>query len=311
MATRGSRLRGFAWVIAIGVLGLIGGGALFPQLALDAEFARLRFNADAVEHTIDVDGERVVYLEAGSGPTLVLLHGFTGSKENWLPLMPHLVSRWRVIAPDLPGWGDSQRIDGADYGYAAQAERLAKLLPLLDDEPVALVGHSMGGGIAAVLAARHPGLLKKLVLMDAGGALFRENEFGRAVLRGENPFAVSDRASLDRQLGLVFDDPPFVPWPADRALIAHRIADAGFESAVLDSIGRGPDAFLPSREAARITTPTRLLWCRDDRVIDRSAADIYLGLIQGSTFTLLDGCGHMPMMEQPEETTVALEEFLQ
>jgi abhydrolase domain-containing protein 6 len=168
----------------------------------------------------------------------------------------------------------------------------------------------MGGGIAAVLAARHPELVSKLVLMDAGGVLFRENAFGRAVVAGENPFAVSDRASLDRFFRTVFVEPPFVPWPADRALIARRIADAGFETRVLDAIGRGSDAFLPQREAATIRTPTLLLWCRADRVIDVSGADLYRTAIRGSVVALLEGCNHMPMMERPVETAAALKEFL-
>lgn len=293
-----------AGVVALGVV------ASYPQLALDAEFTRLRWQAGATRQLARVHDHTIVALQAGEGPPLVLLHGFTGAKENWLALMPHLAAHHRVLAPDLPGWGESTRRAGADYGYAAQADRIAAWLAQVTDRPVALVGHSMGGGIAAVLAARHPQHVSHLILMDAGGARFRENAFGTAVLRGENPFAVDDRASLDRYLGTVFDAPPFVPWPADRALIARRIADRGFETTVLDQIGRGPDAFLPLREAGRIVVPTLLLWCRADRVIDVSAADLYRDAIRGSVVRLMDGCNHMPMMERPVETAALLEEFL-
>jgi pimeloyl-ACP methyl ester carboxylesterase len=304
------RLRVIGAGLALAGLSLIAVGALWPSLALELEFARLRWLATASEHVIEVDAQRVVHLEAGSGPPLVLLHGFTGSKENWLLLIPHLSARHRVFAPDLPGWGESTRDPGADYGYAAQAERLAAWLTALKLGPVDLVGHSMGGGIAAVLAARHPELVRRLVLMDAGGVRFRENAFARAVLEGANPFAVHDRASLDRYLGTVFDRPPFVPWPADRALIARRIADSDFESEVLQRVGRGDEVFLPEQAAAQIRQPTLLLWCRADQVIDASAAAAYLAAIGAARSVLLDGCNHMPMMEQPESTAQVLEDFL-
>lgn len=304
-------MRALAIAIVVLAVALLVLGAFAPQLALDAEFARLRWKAGAHELDAIAGDHRIIVLEAGKGEDiLVFLHGYTGSKENFLALMPRLAPGKRLLAPDLPGWGESERKPGADYGYAAQAGRIAPWLATLS-KPVVLVGHSMGGGIAALVAARHPELIDKLVLMDAGGVQFDENEFGLAVLRGENPFGVTDRASLDRYLATVFDDPPFVPWPADRALIAMRRAQGEFEQSVLSAIGRGPDSFLPQREAARITAPVLLLWCANDRVIDTSAAHTYRGLLPGSTLAMLQGCNHMPMMEQPRETAKLLEEFLQ
>lgn len=306
---RRRRLRGFAIAIALGVAAVVLLGVFAPGLALDAEFARLRWKAGADEVWGKAADHDVVFVRAGSGDTtLVFIHGYTGSKENFLALMP-LLRGVKLLAPDLPGWGESERKPGADYGYAAQAERVAAWIATLDTR-VVLVGHSMGGGIAALLAARHPELVEKLVLMDASGAKFEQNEFGLAVLRGENPFGVTDRASLDRYLATVFQEPPFVPWPADRALIAQRSAQGAFEQSVLDAIGRGPDAFLPQAEAARITAPVLLLWCVDDRVIDSSAAESWRGTLPQATVAMLQGCNHMPMMEQPRRTAALIEEFI-
>ena len=86
--------------------------------------------------------------------------------------------------------------------------------------------------------------------------------------------------------------------------------DAGFEQSILDRIGRSEDAFLPVREAANIAAPTLLLWCRHDRVIDVSAAQLYADVLPDSRTVLLDGCSHMPLMEQPAATAAAIEEFL-
>lgn len=283
-----------------------------PGLALRAVFAAERRRAHASIASLDAAGHRWRYFEsgaAGDAGTLVLVHGFTGFKENWLPLMRRLYPRHRILAPDLPGWGESERRADADYGYAAQAERLAAFLRATTTAPVALVGHSMGGAVAALLAARHPRLVARLVLMDAAGVRFDDNEFGLAILRGEHPFGVGDRGELRRYLALLFERPPRVPWPASAALVRRRRADADFEQAVLAAL-RGDEAFLPGEEAAKIRVPTLLLWNRDDRVIDASAARLYAERLPDARIVLLDGGGHMPMMERPADTARAIEEFL-
>ncbi|GIX34821.1 MAG: lipase [Lysobacteraceae bacterium] len=304
---RGPRL---GWLLVLAGLGL---GLLWwrPELALEAEFARQRWRADAVEREVEAGGHRWRYLESGSGEPLVLVHGFTGSKENWLPLLPYLEGRFRVLAPDLPGWGESQRIEGADYGYRAQAERLAAFIArVAPGQPVRLVGHSMGGGITALYAGEAPESLQRLVLMDAAGVPFR-NDFARRVEAGEHPFEVIDEAGLERQIELVFRHRPFIPWPADRALIAQRRAQAAFEREVLAQIAGDPlRAFAPAAAAQGIRVPTLLLWCREDRVVDRSAAEGWQQRIRHAQLALLEDCNHMPMMERPRAVARVLVDFL-
>ena len=280
-----------------------------PEWALWGWLAVQRWQAGAVERVVEVDGLRIVQLEAGppDAPLIVLLHGFTGAKEHWLPVMAELAATHRVIAPDLPGWGESQRVAGADYGVLAQAERIGVWLDKLPAPPALLVGHSMGGHIAALVAAQHPRRLQRLALLSAAGVPFETNAFGRAVLDGEHPFAVNDRASLDHYLGLVFTDPPFVPWPVDRALIEQRIADADFERAVLARL-RGSEAFAVQPRLGDIEAPTLLLWCDDDRVIDPSAAAVYAAGLLDSRTRMLSGCGHMPLMADVTATAAALRE---
>lgn len=310
---RRARLR---WIVVVSLafdlLLVIGLLAWRPEWALAAYVAVQRWQAGASERTVEVDGQRLVQLEAGpeSAPLVLLLHGFTGSKENWLPLMAVLSKDHRVIAPDLPGWGESQRLPGADYGVRAQAGRIAAWLDTLPRPPELLVGHSMGGHIAALVAATRPEKVQRLALLSAAGVPFEENAFGRAVLEGGHPFAVEDRTSLDRYLGLVFADPPFVPWPVDRALIRRRIADRDFELAVLASL-RGEERFAVQPLLGQIRAPTLLLWCEGDRVIDPSAAATYAAGLAESRTVLLPGCGHMPMMEDVTGTAAALREALE
>jgi pimeloyl-ACP methyl ester carboxylesterase len=295
--------------VTIGALGL---AVSAPERVLQAEFARQRWLAGADPLDFEVAGHRWASLAAGPADALllVLVHGFTGSKENWLPLMRELSRTHRVLAVDLPGWGDSDRIAGADYGPVAQAARLAAFIKALPQAPELVVGHSMGGQIVGLVAARHPQAAPRIVLMSSAGVRYSENAFANAVLAGENPFQVTTRAELKRYLGIVFADPPFVPWPASEALVRRRRADADFEQRVLDGIGRGPEAFALEAELANINAPTLLLWCREDKVIDISAAEVFARGLPQSRTVILSGCGHMPMMAQPRQVAEALRAFL-
>ena len=296
-------------------LATVGFAATAPEKVLQAEYARQRWLAGAELRTTEVADHRWSVLEAGDmaakdKPLIVLVHGFVGSKENWLPLMRELSRDYRLVAPDLPGWGESQRIDGSDYGPLAQMQRLAQFIRTLDETPALVVGHSMGGQLVGLLAARHPELVQRIGLMSAAGVTFEENAFANAVLAGENPYQVTNKPELRRFLGIVFADPPFVPWPVDEAMVRRRRADRDFEQRVLDAIGRGPEALLLESELANIRAPALLLWCRDDKVIDVSAAQTFARGLRDSITVLLSGCGHMPLMAQPRQVAEAVRGFV-
>ncbi len=297
---------------------LVAGVALWrnPYALIAGEFTRQRVAAGLAKDEVVVGDHRWVYAHSDSAPDdapiVVMLHGFTGSKENWYPLARRLRGHYPLLIPDLPGWGESERRDGADYGYLAQSARVAQFIQQVarpSGRRVVLLGHSMGGGIAAVVAAQYPGDVAYLGLLDASGVRFKDNRFGEQVLAGENPFAVYDQASLQRYLDTLFFDKrakPSIPWPADRIYIERRRRDAAFESAVLDRIGRGDESFLLGEEAAKITQPTLLLWCRQDAVIDFSAMALYAERIPLEMQVLLEGCGHMSLVEQPDNVAQAV-----
>ena len=285
-----------------------------PFLLVRGEFERQRLAAGLSKSAIEAAGHRWVYAhreaDAAGAPTLVMLHGFTGSKENWYPLAKALGGRYRLLIPDLPGWGESERKPGNVYGFPQQAANVdAFLRAASPGTPVVLLGHSMGGGIAALVAARYPQDVARLGLLDAAGVRFKDNRFGLDVLAGRNPFGVDDEASLQRYIDIVFHDDdakPWLPWPASSALIDKRIVDAAFEQGVLERIGRSEEALLPGLEAVRIRQPTLLLWCRQDAVIDASALELYARRIPQARKVLLDGCGHMSLMEQPRQVADAV-----
>jgi abhydrolase domain-containing protein 6 len=288
-----------------------------PMLVIRAEFAKQRILLGASARSVEAGDHRWVYVEreadTPNAQTVVLVHGYTGSKENWYRVARQLKGRYRIVIPDLPGWGQSERKDDADYGYVAQSERLFDFIGAITrdtgSQPVILVGHSMGGGIVATTAARAPGRVSRVGLIDAAGVRFDDNRFGLDVLAGKNPFAVQDEASLERYLATVFhhrEARPWLPWPANQIYIAHRRSEAAFEQRVLDKIGRGDEPFIPGMAAARIKQPTLLLWCKQDKVIDPSAMGLYAKAVPHATRVLLDDCGHMSVMERPGDVAGAI-----
>ena len=313
-----------AAALVTAVLGVGVGVAHDPYLLVRAQFERQRLNAGLDQGEIVVAGHRWVYAVAGEAapgghasdkPVVVMIHGFTGSKENWYPLADRLRGRCRMLIPDLPGWGDSERKADADYGFVAQSERMAAFIRALSPrKPVVLLGHSMGGGIAALVAARHPELVAKVGLLDAAGVRFNDNQFGLDVLAGKNPFAVEDAASLRRYIDIVFHRQaakPWIPWPASRGLIAKRRNDAAFEQAVLERIGRGPERFAPGEAAAQIRQPALLLWGKQDAVIDPSALALYAAQMPQARAVLVDNAGHMALMEQPRQVADAVVQLIE
>ncbi|PKM16741.1 MAG: hypothetical protein CVV12_01320 [Gammaproteobacteria bacterium HGW-Gammaproteobacteria-2] len=135
---------------------------------------------------------------------------------------------------------------------------------------------------------------------------FTDNAFSIAVRTGENPFAVHNRADLHRQMALVFSTPPFLPWPVDLALARQRAANADFESAVLTQISAPDQRYALAARLADIRMPVLLLWCRQDRVIDLSAMHAFRAGLTDSRSVVLEGCGHMPLMERPKAVAKAI-----
>jgi len=251
------------------------------------------------------------YLEGGEGPPVLLLHGFDANKNVWVGFARQLLPNYHVVIPDLPGWGESTRLDSADYGIAAQAARLSEFVTALKLPPVNIAGNSMGGHIAGIFAARYPQQVTSLALLDSAGVHFKPNDFARRVYAGENPFNVDTPQQLDALLTLVFAHPPQIPAGIKQEIVARNIASHAFFQKVLDQIGKGDLAFLLENELGKIQAPTLIIWCRADQLLDVSSVEVLQKGLAHSQTELFEGCGHVPMMELPQATGHRYRGFLQ
>ncbi len=278
--------------------------AVFPEDATRAAFALERFRSGVEAKTIEFDGRTWHYLEGGSSeaPVLLLLHGFGADKDNWTRFSGSLVGDYRVVAPDLPGFGESERDPDADYSLTAQRDWLHDFAEALQLERFHIGGNSMGGHIAVLYAHQHPEDVVSLALLNnAGINAPRRSEMVLAVERGENPLVLSAPDDFDRLLEFVSHKRPFVPWPAKTVLAQRSFENAAFNRRIFEqykedrSIALEP--LLPD-----IEQPVLIIWGEYDRVLDVSSIDVMRPLLPQASVIVMEDTGHLPMLERPAQT---------
>ncbi len=278
---------------------LAGCDTLGPPMTHSA-LAVERWRSDLVRKEVVVpDGFHIVYLEGGTGESLVLLHGFGADKDNFTRVARMLTAHYRVIIPDLVGFGESSHLPDADYRYAAQATRMHEFVRALGLTNVALGGNSMGGGVALSYAAQYPQEVSSLWLIDpAGIADVPPSELNRIITAGErNPLLITKESDFPALMQFAMSDPPYLPSPVMDVLARERIANQALERQVFKQISADS-----VNDAIRgLPTPTLIVWGADDRVLSAGAVPILKALLPDAESIVMPGVGHAPMIEHPKE----------
>jgi len=269
-----------------------------------------RYQAGFRRKTVQVADHRIVYSEGGKGDSVVLLHGFGASADNWNRFAGRLTRRYRVIAPDLPGWGQSTRLKAESYGYVRQIERLHQFISQMGLERFHLAGHSMGGFLASAYAARYPEKVATLALLAPHGiAEPQPSELAQSVAAGDNWLVANSMETFDRLLNGVFARRPYVPRSVFRLLAQHAIRNSAKSAAIFAEMQTN-DPPLEQR-LPQIKAPTLIIWGDQDRVLHVSCAEVFRRGIEGSEVLLLPGCGHMPLVENARECSTAWLKFVE
>lgn len=259
---------------------------------------------------------RVVEAGAGNGPAVVLVHAFLMSHLSFDDIIDPLAERFHVIAPDLPGFGESEKPNPTRYTYGIEsaAEAIADLIAAFGVGRAHVIGHSMGAAVALTLACRHPELVQRVVLEDAlcypvpmrlgtrlsltpvlGGIFFKQL-FGRAMFRAHmrdrvfRPSAKLPMDRIDRHYDL-FNTP------------SARESAHAMMRAILDT--RAVVARLP-----RMTAPTLVVWGGEDREYPVTSAHRLARGIHGAKLEIMDA-GHAPHEERPEAFVALVTQFLE
>jgi 2-hydroxymuconate-semialdehyde hydrolase len=266
-------------------------------------------NGDLPRSRVDVSGGELAYAELGEGPPVLLVHGFPTSAFLWRRDAPLLASRFRVVAPDLLGYGESEKPPGADLSVLAQARYVGELLDRLGVEELAVVGHDLGGAVAQLLALE--GRVKAMVLMDT--ACFdvwpiEGVKMLQAVPAGQQTAEFVEsvvRLTFDIGIGHAgrMDDAAFqaylLPWMDDPAAFFRAVG-------AIDGVGlAGRD-----EDLAGLDLDTFIIWGEDDPFLGSELAERLGEAIPGSTVALLPGCSHFVTEDAPTTVGPMVFEYL-
>jgi abhydrolase domain-containing protein 6 len=283
------------------VFGLI---ALFPEETTTLAVSLERSASGMDDKTVVVGDETWHYLEGGpeGAPVLLLLHGFGGDKDNWTRFARSLTDDYRVIAPDLPGFGESEWHPDWNYSLYSQRDRINGFVWALKLGQFHVAGNSMGGHVAALYSHEYPeDVLSLALLNNAGVQVPVESDLRRALAQGENPLIVEAVEDFDFLLSFVAFKQPFVPWPIKGVFAQRAVDHAESNRAIFDAYAGGRSAALEPI-LADIQQPVLIIWGEYDRVLDVSSVDVIRPLLPRAQVAIMKDTGHIPMIERPAET---------
>jgi pimeloyl-ACP methyl ester carboxylesterase len=263
-------------------------------LAAGRRWARLR------TASVQVGDHHWHYLDGGKGPVLLAIHGFGADGDNWLQIGRGLTHQFRVIAPDLPGFGRSSKSGDTRFDIDSQVDRLAEFLQAIGARPAILAGNSMGGWIASAYAVRHPESIRALWLLAPLGvqdckpaiiqSSFTNSEYG--------PFSAQNtRQFKQRVLNPMFGRRYWFPHPlmVYYAREARRLTTEA-PNMFAEVLG-SPDSLESITE--NLDIPVLLQWGNRDLAVDVSGARVLKDRIKQAEVIIQDGTGHLPMIETP------------
>src|SRR3954451_342214 len=293
-----------------------------PTPARRGGAAKRRASLEPRHEEIVLHGHRVSYRTAGEGPVVLLIHGITGTSEQWNDIFPLLAEHYTVVAPDLLGHGQSAKPRG-DYSLGAYAVGVRDMLIALGHHRATVVGHSLGGGIALQFAYEYPVFAERLVVVSSGG-LGREVHplLRAATLPGAEivlPWLAHERVlgaggavgQVLARLGLRAG-PDIAEMARGYASLADAEGHAAFlhtVRALIDSTGQRVSA--ADRLYLTSLLPTLIVWGRRDPLMPATHGEFAHGEMPGSRLEIFGDAGHFPHLDDPVRFAAVLREFLE
>ena len=253
---------------------------------------------------VEVFGQKISYVEVGSGSPVILLHGMGATKNIWRSTIPALAAKFHVYAPDMIGFGASDK-PLINYRVATFSDFLDEFMHKLGIAKASLVGNSLGGWVAADFAIRYPAEVDRIVLVDAAGYFTRSLK--REDLAFLNPATLDQTREMTKRVffNKQMQTETFVHYLYTERM---RIGDSYTIDRLLDSAVRREDAL--NERLGSIHAPAIVIFGREDPLIPVADGEAMARQIPGAQNLILDECGHAPEIECAAPFEKALVEFL-
>lgn len=263
--------------------------------------------------TVDAKGIRTSYLDAGSGEPVLMLHGSgpgVSGTANWQRNIGPLSQRFRVLAPDIVGFGATERPDDVVYSLRTWTDHVWAFLDALGIERTAIVGNSLGGRIALQMATDHPERISRMVLMGSPGVGMTPTE-GLAALRAYEPSHDAMRHLLKNYFAV---DPDLITEELVEIRYRASVADGAFDAyraMFTDPRHKGSELGITAEEVRAISTPALLVHGREDKVVPLAVSVTMLDLLPNADLHVFSRCGHWTQIERADEFSALVADYLE
>jgi 2-hydroxymuconate-semialdehyde hydrolase/2-hydroxy-6-oxo-octa-2,4-dienoate hydrolase len=267
----------------------------------------------ATPHTVDANGIATHYLEAGSGDAVIMLHGSgpgVSATANWQYNIGTLAKHFRVLAPDIVGFGDTERPADVVYSLRTWTDHVWAFLDGHRVGVASIVGNSLGGRIAMQMATDQPERITKMVLMGSPGVGMTLTD-GLAALRAYQP---SHQAMRDLLRNYFAVDPAMITDELVRIRYEASVADGAFEAYQAmfnDPRHKGSELGITEEEVRAIDTPTLLVHGREDKVVPLAVSITMLELFPHADLHVFSACGHWTQIERADEFSTLVVNYLE
>ena len=262
-----------------------------------------------IAKTAVIEGGTVSYLQGGKGPPVLLLHGLFGQKEQWMEMGCALANQgFNVIAPDLPGYGQSAAYPVTVYPLESQVNMLHRFMNQVNGESFHVAGNSMGGAISALYANQYPKEIKTLAFIGAPlGVIGWSDQVRESIFQGVNPFIPVNVEQFDLEMRLLFSRAPSMNEEIKAQLTKEYLENNRHYQQVWDIVNFYGNSL---NQLPKQSIRTLIIWGRDDGIFSIAGLPILKKKFPNSHSYPLDNAGHLIMLEEPSKIVRTYSQFL-